>query len=88
MSKNRKRVNGNGLDRDEHLTAEQACAYAAEYGVEITPNALALQRRDCKGPKYIKINGRWIRYTPRFLDPYIEARKPQLVDPDVERRRR
>lgn len=81
-AKNRK-ANGrfNGLDPDEHLTPSQACDYAAKRDVHINTNILALDRRDGKGPQYLRINGRWIRYTRRFLDPYIETRKPQVIDP-------
>lgn len=70
-----------GLDPDTELTPSQACDYAAERGVQITPNVLALLRRDGTGPKYLKINGHWIRYTPRLLEPFIRARVPRLVDP-------
>ena len=71
----------NGLDPDEQLTPRQARDYAAKRGVHITLNALALLRRDDRGPKYWKINGMWIRYTPRFLDPFIKAYRPRVVDP-------
>lgn len=87
MTKKRKRrkANGNGLDPDEHLTPEQACVYAAKRDVHINTNILALLRRDGRGPKYWKI-GQTIQYTPRLLDPYIEARKPRLINP-AERRK-
>ena len=79
----RSKANGkyNGLDPDEQLTPEQACEYAAGRGVRINTNILKLQRRDGMGPKYLRIEGRFIRYTPRHLDPYIEARKPRLINP-------
>ena len=88
MTKKRKRrkANGNGLDPDEQLTPEQACKYAAESDVHINTNGLALLRRDGRGPKYLKINGRWIRYTRRFLDPFVKARRPRLVIPASRRR--
>lgn len=79
--KHKKKMNGNGLDPDEQLTPEQACTYAANRGVHITTNILALLRRDGNGPKYWKIDGRWIRYTPRYLDPYIKCRLPRVIDP-------
>ncbi len=84
-TKHKKKLNGNHLDPDEQLTPKQACAYAAEHDVHLNINVLALLRRDGKGPQYLLINGRWIRYTPRFLDPLIKARKTQVVDPAQRR---
>ncbi len=83
MTKKRKRcrANDNGLGPAEQLTPRQACAYAAQRGVYLNTNILMLLRRDGKGPKYLIINDRWVRYMPRFLDPLIEARKPRLIDP-------
>ena len=90
MSKNPKRHKANGkyneLDPDEQLTPSQACEYAAKRDVHINTNILALKRRDGKGPPYLRINGRGIRYTPRFLDPYIETRKTCLIIPAGRRR--
>ena len=79
----RHKANGkyNGLDPDEQLTPSQACEYAAERDVHINVNILALLRRDGKGPRYLRINGRGIRYTPRHLHPYIEIRKTRLIIP-------
>ena len=84
----RHKANGkyNGLDPDEQLTPRQACAYAAERDVHLNTNILTLLRRDGKGPPYLRINGRGIRYTPRFLDPYIETRKTRLIIPAGRRR--
>ena len=85
MATNRKRrkENGNvgGIGLRHGLTPAQFCAYAKDHGVEITPNALALLRRDGKGPPYFLINGRWILYIPRSADRFIEDRQPRLVDP-------
>lgn len=90
MSKRSKRrkANGkyNGLDPDEQLTPRQACAYAAERDVHLNTNILTLLRRDGKGPRYWKI-GHWVKYTPRTLNPYIETRRPRLINP-AERRRK
>ena len=71
----------NGLDPDEQLTPNEACEYAAKRHVHINTNILALLRRDGKGPPYLLVDGRWILYTPQFLDPFIEARKPRVIDP-------
>ena len=76
----------NGIDRDEQLTPEQACAYAAKRDVHININILKLLRRDGKGPQYLRVEGHFIRYTPRHLDPFIEARLPRVIDP-AERRK-
>ena len=70
----------NGIDPDMQLTPEQACAYAAKRDVHININILKLLRRDGKGPRYWKI-GHWVKYTPRTLNPYIETRKPRLINP-------
>ena len=71
----------NGFDPDEQLTPRQACAYAAERDVHLNTNILMLLRRDGKGPQYLKINGRWIRYTRRYLDPFIKTRLPRVIRP-------
>ena len=83
----RRKANGkyNGLNPDEQLTPEQACAYAAKRDVHITLNALALLRLSGRGPKYWKI-GQSIQYTPQFLDPFIEARLPRVIDPSQRRK--
>lgn len=70
----------NPLGFDEQLTPAEACRYMAARGVHVNRNILALLRRDGKGPPYLKI-GRWVRSTPRFLEDYIEVRKPRLIDP-------
>ena len=92
IAKRSKRHNANGkyngLDPDEQLTPRQACAYAAECGVQITTNILAMERRDGKGPKYILIDGRWIRYTRSYLDPYIETRLPRVIKPASQMKER
>lgn len=72
---------GNGHGLNEQLTPTEVCTLAAENGVRITPNALALMRRDGKGPRYIVVNGYWIRYTRKDVDPLIESRMPRVVDP-------
>ena len=84
----RRKANGksNGLDPDEQLTPEQACAYAAKRDVHINVNVLKLLRRDDKGPQYLRVEGRFIRYTPRHLDPFIRSRQPRLISP-AERRK-
>ena len=79
MDKLPKRRKTNGPD--QQLTDKQACEYAAARGVYISTNILKLLRRDDKGPRYLRINGYYIRYTRRFLDPYIEARLPQVIVP-------
>lgn len=80
-TRHEKKLNGNHLDPDEQLTPKQACAYAAEHDVYLNTNVLALLRRDGKGPQYLRINGRWIRYTRSYLDPYIETRRPRVIMP-------
>jgi hypothetical protein len=80
----KRQANGkhNGVDPDQELTPPQAVVYMQERGVQrINTNILTLLRRDGKGPEYLLIDGRWIRYTPRFLDPFIESRKPRLINP-------
>ena len=79
----RRKLNGkhNGVDSEDGLTPAQLCDYAGEQGVAITTNTLALLRRDRKGPPYLLINGRWIRYTRRAADTLIEGRKTRLVNP-------
>ena len=84
----RRKANGkyNGLDPDEYLTPSEACEYAADLGIAINTNILALDRRDGIGLPYFRVNGNGIRYTPRHLNPYIEARRPRLVIPAGRRR--
>ena len=85
IAKRSKRHNANGkyngLDPDEQLTPRQACAYAEKRGIHLNTNILGWLRRDGKGPRYLLVDGRWILYTPQFLDPFIEARKPRVIDP-------
>ena len=76
----------NGIDPDMQLTPEQACAYAAKRDVHININILKLLRRDGKGPQFLRVEGRFIRYTPHFLDPFIEARLPRVIDPSQRRK--
>lgn len=87
----RRKANGkyNGLDPDQPLTELQAVEYARQRGFRrLTKNKLTQSRTEpprCPGPKFRRIDGR-IEYTPRFLEEYFEARKPQVIDP-AERRR-
>ena len=83
-----KKMNGNRLDLNEQLTPRQACAYAAEHDVHINTNVLALLRRDGKGPRYLLIDGRWIRYTRRYLDPFIKTRLPRVIKPAMQMKER
>lgn len=79
----RSKTNGeyNGLAPHQQLTPRQACDYADECGVQINPNILSMYRRDGIGPRYLVINGRWIRYTPKLLEPFLKAKKTREVDP-------
>ncbi len=80
-TRRKKKLNGDRLNPDEQLTPTQACAYAAEHDVYLNINILTLLRRDGKGPKYLIINGRWVRYTRRYLDPFIKTRLPRVINP-------
>jgi hypothetical protein len=94
--RSRKRSNNangkcNGLDPDAELTVSEAVDYVTSHGVPINENILALSRAKnplCDGPKFLKIRGHWIRYTPRFLDDYIASRLTQVIDPADRRMRR
>ena len=71
------------LRRDQELTVTAAEEYARDrHGFNLTAGRLQQSRVGrCAGPKYIKKEGCHIRYTPRFLDEYIEANKPRVIDP-------
>lgn len=89
LRSSKRRANGdrehNAVHPDEQLTTTQACEYMILHGVEVNPNILALLRRDGKGPRYLKI-GHKVRYTPRFLDRFIESRRPRVIDPAARQR--
>ena len=89
----RRTANGkyNGLEPDQSLTESQAVEYARARGFRLTRDKLAQSRMDpprCPGPKFRRIDGHWIEYTPRFLEEYFEARKPQVIDPAEHREAR
>jgi hypothetical protein len=87
--KNRSKVNGerfNGLDPDKPLSPLQAAAYVEEHGVPCTYDVLMWQRRlGRKIPAFTKSRGR-VSYTPRTLEPFIEARLSYMADPTRDRR--
>ena len=90
--KKRRKANGkcNGLDPDQPLTESEAVEYARHRGFRLTRDKLAQSRMNpprCPGPKFRRIDGRWIEYTVRFLEEYFEARKPQVIDPAKRRQR-
>ena len=35
----------------------------------------------CAGPKFRKVDGWHVEYTPRFIDEYIKSRQRRVVDP-------
>ena len=78
-----KRLKALKTKRDQELTETEAVAYARDrHGFNLTAGRLQQSRVGrCAGPKYIKKEGFHIRYTPRFLDEYIEANKPRVIDP-------
>ena len=71
------------LRRDQELTETEAEEYARDrQGFNLTAGRLQQSRVGrCAGPKYIKMDGFHIRYTPRFIDEYVKANKPRVIDP-------
>ena len=68
---------------DQEINEVQAEAYASKrHGFRLTVSRLRQSRAGkCAGPKYIKKDGFHIRYTPRFIDEYVEENKPRVIDP-------
>lgn len=82
--KRRSKVNGaNRLDPDEPLNEQQAQAYAEDkHGFHLPVSRLQQSRIGrCAGPKFRKVDGWHVEYTPRFIDEYIQARQRRVVDP-------
>lgn len=74
----------NDLDPDHELTELEAEEYSIKRGFHLSLSRLRMSRMNnppCNGPKFLKIDGWHVRYTPRFLDEYIDARQPRIVDP-------
>ena len=71
------------LRRDQELTETEAEEYAqARHGCNLTIGRLQQSHvGKCTGPKYIKKDGFHVRYTRRFIDEYVEANKPRVIDP-------
>ena len=69
--------------RTQELTETEAAAYAqARHGFKLTVGRLQQSRvGKCTGPKYIKKDGFHVRYTRCFIDEYVEANKPIVIDP-------
>ena len=83
-AKRRSKVNGTKrLDPDEPLNEQQAQAYAEDrHGFHLPVRRLQQSRIGrCTGPKFRKVDGWHVEYTPRFIDEYIQARLPRVVDP-------
>lgn len=68
---------------DQELTETEAVEYALEtHDVDWTKSRLQQSRAGrCSGPKYIKKDGFHVRYTRRFIDEYVIANKPRIIDP-------
>lgn len=84
VKKKRQVTCSNDLDPDHELTELEAEEYSIRRGCHLSLNRLRMSRMNnppCNGPKFLKIDGWHVRYTPRLLDEYIDARLPCVVDP-------
>lgn len=86
MTHRGKRDSRNGatkLDAERELTEREAAEYADNvHGFHMPVSKLQRSRIGlCSGPKYLKIDGWGVRYTPRFIDEYIQSRRSHVVDP-------
>ncbi len=86
MTHRGKRDNRNGatkLDPQHELTEREAAEYAqGVHGFHMPVSKLQRSRIGlCSGPKYLKIDGWGVRYTPKFIDEYIDSRSSHVVDP-------
>ena len=86
MTHRGKRDNRNGatkLDPQHELTEREAAEYAQ--GVHSFHMPVSKLQRSriglCSGPKYLKIDGWGVRYTPQFINEYIQSRRSHVVDP-------
>lgn len=71
------------LDPDRELTEREAEEYAFDaHDLHLPVSKLQRSRIGlCSGPKYLKIDGWGVRYTPRFIDEYVMSRRSHVVDP-------
>ena len=71
------------LDPDQEITERQASMYAEEvFGVQLPISRLQRSRIGlCPGPRFLKVDGWGVRYTPRLLDEYFQERQSCVVDP-------
>lgn len=82
---NQRRVNGSAiLDPDHSLNEFEAAAYSEERGYPLTVSRLRASRMrnpTCKGPKFEKVDGWHVIYTPRYLDEFIKQIERRVFDP-------
>ena len=71
------------LIRDRQMTEAEAVEYARKrHGFTLPKSRLQQSRAGrCSGPKYIKKDGFHVCYTRRFIDEYVNANKPRIIDP-------
>ena len=71
------------LDPDQEMTDRQASVYAEQvFGVRLPTSRLQRSRIGlCPGPRYLKVDGWGVRYTPRLLDEYFQDRQSCVIDP-------
>ncbi len=86
MTHRGKRDNRNGatrMDPENELTEREAAEYAdSVHGFHMPVSKLQRSRIGlCSGPKYFKIDGWGVRYTPQFIDEYIQSRRSHVMDP-------
>ena len=84
MTRRVKRDNRTGetkLDPKHELTEREAAEYAQSvHDFHIPISKLQRSRIGrCSGPKYLKIDGWGVRYTPQFIDEYIQSRRSHVV---------
>lgn len=67
---------------NQELTEHEAEEYARQRGFHLPVSRLQQSRVGrCTGPKFLKKDGWCVRYTPQFIDEYIDARRSYVVDP-------
>ncbi len=90
MEKLPQRKKSNGFDPDEQLTEFEAVEYAESRGYRLPLGRLRMSRLTnprSAGPRFLKVDGYHVRYTRQFIDEFIAACKPCVIDP-AERMRK